>query len=345
MTLLRPHRLAPNVVEHFYRGGERIAALRGASVSTPVDAPRATVPLQQPEEWLASTVARWGTDGVGLTSLPELGPLHDLVANDPVVWLGPEHASRWGTSTALLVKLLDAGQRLPVHVHPNRQFASAHLGCPFGKTEAWVVLDVPSDGGTVFVGTTRPVRRAEWAEFVEDQAIDVMLELLHPVRVDVGDGVLVPASTPHCIDAGVFVLELQEPTDFSVLLEWDGFGIDGPDRRAPRPRLRRGPRRRAHRRRVDGPTRRPRAPCRSPRRKRTWRPGGGACAAPRGRQRLLQGVGGRRTRRHRHRARGVLCRRRHRWRWHDALGRWRLDDHARRRPGGPPRRRTPHVRR
>ena len=42
-----------------------------------------------------------------------------------------------------------------------------------------------------------------------------------------GDGVLVPASTPHCIDAGVFVLELQEPTDFSVLLEWDGFDIDG----------------------------------------------------------------------------------------------------------------------
>ena len=227
MTLPRPHRLAPNVIDHFYRGGERIAALRGASVSTPVDAPTATEPLRQPEEWLASTVARWGTDGVGLTSLPELGPLHELVANDPVVWLGPEHASRWGTSTALLVKLLDAGQRLPVHVHPNRQFASAHLGCQFGKTEAWVVLDVPSDGGTVFVGTTRPVRRAEWAEFVEDQAVDVMLELLRPVRVDVGDGVLVPASTPHCIDAGVFVLELQEPTDFSVLLEWDGFDIDG----------------------------------------------------------------------------------------------------------------------
>jgi mannose-6-phosphate isomerase len=39
--------------------------------------------------------------------------------------------------------------------------------------------------------------------------------------------VLVPAGVPHAIDAGVLVLELQEPTDLSVLLEWDGFAVDG----------------------------------------------------------------------------------------------------------------------
>ena len=115
-----------------------------------------------------------------------------------------------------------------MHVHPTRRFAADHLGCPFGKTEAWVVLDVPSGGGTVFLGTTRPVRREEWAELVDAQATDAMLDLLHSVTVKAGDGVLVPSSTPHCIDAGVFIVELQEPTDFSVLLEWDGFDLDGP---------------------------------------------------------------------------------------------------------------------
>ena len=54
-----------------------------------------------------------------------------------------------------------------------------------------------------------------------------MLDLLVPVTVHAGDGVVVPASTPHCIDRDLFVLELQEPTDLSVLLEWDGFGVDG----------------------------------------------------------------------------------------------------------------------
>jgi mannose-6-phosphate isomerase len=225
MTLpLQPHVLAPNVIEHFYRGGERIAALRG------LDESRATGggPLRRPEEWLASTVTRWGTEGSGLTELDRVGPLRELIAADPEGWLGAAHAARWGSSPALLVKLLDAGQRLPVHVHPDRRFATEHLGCPFGKTEAWAVLDVPPGGGTVFVGTTRPVRREEWAELVDDQATEAMLELLHPIRVDAGDGVLVPASTPHSIDTGVFIVELQEPTDFSVLLEWDGFDIDGP---------------------------------------------------------------------------------------------------------------------
>jgi mannose-6-phosphate isomerase len=213
--MIKPYKLPPNVIEHFYAGGERIAALRGHGVDL------------GPEEWLASTVARWGSEGTGLTELGDAGPLLELVSGDPDGWLGAAHVARWGSSTAVLVKLLDAGQRLPVHVHPNRRFAASHLGCPFGKTEAWVVLDVPSGGGTVFVGTTRSVDRAEWAELVEAQATDAMLALLHPVKVHAGDGVVVPASTPHAIDAGLFVVELQEPTDFSVLLEWRGFDLDG----------------------------------------------------------------------------------------------------------------------
>lgn len=54
-----------------------------------------------------------------------------------------------------------------------------------------------------------------------------MLDLLHPLTVHPGDGVFVPAGTPHAIDQGLFVVELQEPTDYSILLEWRGFDIDG----------------------------------------------------------------------------------------------------------------------
>jgi mannose-6-phosphate isomerase len=39
--------------------------------------------------------------------------------------------------------------------------------------------------------------------------------------------VLVPAGVPHAIGEGVLLVELQEPTDFSVLLEWAGFAVDG----------------------------------------------------------------------------------------------------------------------
>ncbi|MEY3650462.1 MAG: hypothetical protein RL370_1165, partial [Actinomycetota bacterium] len=46
-------------------------------------------------------------------------------------------------------------------------------------------------------------------------------------EVSVGDAILVPAGVAHAIDAGIFLLELQEPTDLSALLEWEGFAVDG----------------------------------------------------------------------------------------------------------------------
>ena len=115
MRLVRPHRLEPNVLELFYAGGEQIAALRGYAGP------------QGPEEWLGSMVTRWGSDVAGLTDLGPAGLLRDVVAADPEGWLGAAHVARWGASTALLVKLLDAGERLPVHFHPNRRFAASHL--------------------------------------------------------------------------------------------------------------------------------------------------------------------------------------------------------------------------
>ena len=131
-TTTVPHRLAPNVIEHFYRGGERIAALRGPRTDA-ARRPRSGSPRPSPDG--APTAP-----GSPTSATP--GLLRDLVEADPDGWLGAAHVARWGSSPALLVKLLDAGERLPVHVHPDRSFARRHLDCPFGKTEAWVVLDV-----------------------------------------------------------------------------------------------------------------------------------------------------------------------------------------------------------
>jgi mannose-6-phosphate isomerase len=61
--------------------------------------------------------------------------LAESIAADPRRWLGAEH-----TDTGVLVKLLDAGQRLPFHVHPDRRFARAHLASPSGEAEAWVTV-------------------------------------------------------------------------------------------------------------------------------------------------------------------------------------------------------------
>jgi mannose-6-phosphate isomerase len=48
---------------------------------------------------------------------------------------------------------------------------------------------------------------------------------MHEWPVAAGDAILVPAGTPHAIGEGILMVEVQEPTDFSIVLEWTGFEL------------------------------------------------------------------------------------------------------------------------
>ena len=139
---MRPLTLPPNVLRHFYAGGERIAALRG---TPPQD--------HTPEEWIGA--ANTTFDGTrGLSALPDGTLVRDAIEADPEAFLGAEHVARFGADPALLVKLLDAGQRLPVHFHPDGAFAARELGLAHGKTEAWLIVEA-DPGASVWVGFAR----------------------------------------------------------------------------------------------------------------------------------------------------------------------------------------------
>jgi mannose-6-phosphate isomerase len=209
--------LPPNQPRQFYRGGSMLAAFRGVAAADD----------HRPEDWIASTTARHGAEhGEGLTTLPDGRLLRDALRDDPEGWLGPEHAAALGSDPALLVKLLDAGERLPVHAHPTRPFARRHLGCRSGKTEAWIIIEVRGGDAGVHLGFTRDIDAAELDRWTQTQDAHAILACMHALDVEPGDAVLVPAGLPHAIGAGVFCLELQEPTDFSLMLEWAGFDLD-----------------------------------------------------------------------------------------------------------------------
>jgi mannose-6-phosphate isomerase len=214
---LTPTALALNTPQRFYRGGERILAFRGLPVPEDFDGRR-------PEDWLASTTRLFAEGGDGLTVLPDGRTLADAVTTEPERWLGAAHVADRGTDTALLTKLLDSGERLPVHSHPDRAFAARHLDCAHGKTEAWIILEA-EPGATVWVGFRDGLTQEELTELVEAQD-DRLLAALNPISVTAGDAVLVPAGQPHAIGEGVLLLELQEPTDFSVMLEHRRFGLE-----------------------------------------------------------------------------------------------------------------------
>ncbi len=218
---MRPIVLGPNQPETFYRGSGRIGRFRGTTETGTTGAVR-------PEDWIASTTGRFGHGTDGMTRLPDGSLLADAIAADPEAWLGPEHIARYGADPALLVKLLDTGQRLPLHVHPDRAFAAAHLASRHGKTEAWLVLEAEPDAA-VYLGFSGDVDAAELAGWVQSQDVDSMLAATNRVPVAAGDTVLCPAGTPHAIGAGILLIELQEPSDWSVLLEWHGFEVGRDD--------------------------------------------------------------------------------------------------------------------
>jgi mannose-6-phosphate isomerase len=210
-------------VYRFYRGGALLGRLRGEAEDDG----------SFPEDWVGSvtTANNPGRDEpeAGLSRLADGRLLRDLVEEDPEGWLGAEHVARFGKSTGLLVKLLDAGERLPVHAHPSRAFARERFDSPFGKTEAWIVLDTRGREAAIWAGLREAVDPAEYRSWIDRQDTERLLDSLHHRPVSAGDVIYVPAGVPHAIGAGLLIAELQEPTDFSIVAEWEGFPIEPED--------------------------------------------------------------------------------------------------------------------
>jgi mannose-6-phosphate isomerase len=223
-----PLRLSPNRVYRFYRGGAQLDAFRGAA--GPVD-------TEFPEDWVGSVTPAINPPahtypGEGLSVVEAGGQrvtLADLLARDPEAVAGREVVSRYGPTTALLVKLLDAGSRLPVHGHPTREFARHVLHSQFGKAEAWIVLSTRQLPGQlsprVWLGLRDAVSRDQLAEWIGRQDTDAIRGAMNEFEVRAGEAVFVRPGLLHATGAGVFLIETQEPTDFSIVAETAGYPI------------------------------------------------------------------------------------------------------------------------
>src|SRR4051812_48736625 len=211
----RPWRLLPNRVARFYRGGLLLDQFRGEG--DPKDTDR-------PEDWVGSATRAWTPPGSpptdeGLSEAEVDGEVR-LVAD-----VVPD--------TGVLAKLLDAGNRLPVHAHPSRAFARDHLGSSFGKAEAWLILATRQLPGepppNLRLGFRRDIALDELRRWIDDQDADALLSAMHERPARAGDAWFVPAGVPHAIGAGSLILEVQEPTDFSIVLERRGFPVTAED--------------------------------------------------------------------------------------------------------------------
>ena len=165
------------------------------------------------EMWVADPAASVEVDGLGTLSLDE------LAAREGEAFVGSAAMRRLGPRFPLLVKLIDAADWLSIQVHPSDELAAELYGPgQLGKTEAWLVLE--ADAGARLVTGPRPsLGEAELRDAIRTG-------LLGPDHCDdeparPGDTLLIPTGTIHAIGAGVFVYEIEEPSDLTFRMsDW-----------------------------------------------------------------------------------------------------------------------------
>lgn len=181
-----------------------------------------------PEDWAASTTRaiNSGREDIveGLSrviSLEDKPYLTDVISQDPEGFFGGAHMRAFGAKAGFLVKLIDAGERLTIQVHPDKKYAKEILGSDYGKTESWYILGANSDDiqPYIYLGFKPGVTREIWKDIFDRQDIPAMLNCLHKIPVKAGECYFISAGVPHAIGQGCFLAEIQEPTDYTMRTE------------------------------------------------------------------------------------------------------------------------------
>jgi mannose-6-phosphate isomerase len=193
-------------------GGRKMAELYGKPL--PDDIPVG-------ESWEIS-------DRPGDISVINNGPL----AGKDLRWLLETHGADllgWqvpaGARFPLLIKILDAREKLSLQVHPPADKAAALGGEP--KTEMWHIVEADPDA-ELYVGLKPGTTRAEFETRLNNGTVE---HCFHRIPVSAGDTMFLPSGRVHAIGAGLVIFEIQQNSDTTYrVFDWNRLGLDGKPR-------------------------------------------------------------------------------------------------------------------
>ena len=149
----------------------------------------------------------------------------------------PEALDQWGDAAVgdkaaafpyfpILIKLIDARDRLSVQVHPDDAYAMRVEG-EFGKTEMWYVVDC-EPGAALLYGFSRGLTQEEFRRRIET---DTLEEVCNRVPVKKGDVFFIEAGTVHAIGKGALIAEIQQNSNCTYrVYDYGRVGKDGKPR-------------------------------------------------------------------------------------------------------------------
>lgn len=154
--------------------------------------------------------------------------LPDLVKKYGRELIGTALPDKDAVKFPLLVKLIDANDKLSVQVHPDDDYALSHENGELGKNEMWHILSA-KPGAKLIYGVRPGTTQESFAQAVKENRIE---DCLNSVEVAPGDTFNIPAGLVHAIGEGIVLAEIQQNSDTTYrVFDYNRVDKDG----RPRP--------------------------------------------------------------------------------------------------------------
>ncbi len=140
--------------------------------------------------------------------------------------LGEQVFNRFSHEFPLLIKLIDATDRLSIQVHPDDRLAEERHHA-WGKTEMWYIIDA-RPGAVIYTGFRNKISREEYLDHLASKKV---ADLINVTPVTAGDVFFIPAGLVHAIGAGVVLAEIQQTSDITYrIYDWNRTDAAGRSR-------------------------------------------------------------------------------------------------------------------
>lgn len=127
----------------------------------------------------------------------------------------------------ILIKLIDANDKLSVQVHPDDEYAASHEKDIRGKTEAWYIIDCDDDAELIY-GFNDDISKEQFRKSIENGSL---LDNVNRVKVKSGDVAFISSGTLHAIGKGILLAEVQQSCNTTYrVFDYNRTGLDGKPR-------------------------------------------------------------------------------------------------------------------
>lgn len=186
------------------------------------------LPLFKNKVWGGNKIKTLGFDYAPLPNCGEMWVLSAVKDNESVITngfladntlndaleiymgelIGEENYRHFGNDFPLLIKIIDANDKLSIQVHPDNKLARER-GMENGKTEMWYIMEA-EQGAEIVDGFEQRTTAEAYQKSLKQGTLEQTLHVEHP---QAGDVFFIPAGRVHALGKGLLLAEIQQSSD------------------------------------------------------------------------------------------------------------------------------------